>query len=304
MSISGIIENIIADFIFIVLSLVLGWILITITRRKRLQNFFGVSYLKRLIIYLSDIRVLIFGSTGITGQMMSYEGSAVAYGEMESANRIRNIFSFIIPSISDSLAFMKKLLLSDILVELLISPSNENKIDTEATLISLGSSAYNIASKYIENTCSTSACFRFGLLKKKDIQRNEFNIFPTSFSTDVEMRVSSEGTTNIYETPLSSDTNEADEISEKHSAILIKDIPEITDSKCGFIQRTTDDANKRKLFYIAGLSEYATIGCANYLVLNWHTLYKKYGKDKSFIIILRFGLDINNWAIENEIVLL
>lgn len=88
-----------------------------------------------------------------------------------------------------------------------------------------------------------------------------------------------------------------------NSAIEIDNIPPMDDIANGFIQRlvTTNDGSTRSIFYVAGLSEYGTIGAANYLINNWKHLRKKYGDNKSFCVVVRFpNANFDNFTIVSE----
>ncbi len=84
----GILENLLSDFILAAIIIIGSWLWIYFTYRRSLQKFFYVSKTKRLVIYLSNLTVLPFGSIGITGKKLSYTGDTVAYGEMQGAGQI------------------------------------------------------------------------------------------------------------------------------------------------------------------------------------------------------------------------
>ena len=88
-----------------------------------------------------------------------------------------------------------------------------------------------------------------------------------------------------------------------NSAIQLDNIPPLSDTLNGFIQRLvlTNDSSTRSVFYIAGLSEHGTIGAANYLIDNWRQLRKKYGDNTSFYIVIRFPTaNFDNYSIVSE----
>lgn len=296
MSWLGILENIVADLVFILLAIIIGWTWLALTRRRKLQHFFGVTSSKRLSIFLSNLRVSTFGSIGISGREMSYQGSAVAYGEMQGANRIRDLFSFIVPSIAESSSILSKLLVADVHVQVLISPLEREELESEAPFIALGSPAYNIASEYLEDQVNSIVRFRFGTLRRKDLNTGEITIRPTAFSTDTEVFVSPGGTASIY-SPQPRDDIVDDYAKEETSAILVNGIPPITDPTYGFVERIKDRNQDRMIFYVAGLSEHSTEGAAFYLASQWANLHKKYGAEKPFLVMLRFDYpDYGRWA--------
>ena len=88
-----------------------------------------------------------------------------------------------------------------------------------------------------------------------------------------------------------------------NSAIQLDNIPPISDTLNGFIQRLvlTNDRSTRSVFYIAGLSEHGTIGAASYLIDNWRHLRKKYGDYTSFNVVIRFPTaNFDNYTIVSE----
>lgn len=321
MSGQGILENIISDIVFIILAIFLSWLLTYYTGRRKLQTFFHTLKSKRLVIYLSNLRVLPFGAIGISGKKMSYDGSAVPYGEMQVASEIQNLFSFIIPKLVEISQYIGFLLLSDVKVQIKVSPSpmGESKVDSEASIISLGSSAYNVVSANIEKLDKNIVHFKFGSTTLKEIQETKNNQLipsgsfptgsysdsdpsdydkPTNMSTAVSVEVvipslysggtvSQAGITNNMESKSKAQK-------ETESAILIDGLPPITDLNYGFIEKIKDK-NGRYYFYVAGLSELATKSAASYLWAKWFSLDKKYEDGKSFLIMLRF----DNWETDN-----
>jgi hypothetical protein len=144
----GILANLIADLIFTVIAIVIGWIIVILTKRTRLLKFFGIGDNRRLVIYLSDLRLKPGDTFGIDDERRSYTGSACAFGEMQSANRFRDLFNYFIPSLSETPSFLSKLLISDVQTQMLRSPSSEGQIEQSASFITLGSPAYNNASGF------------------------------------------------------------------------------------------------------------------------------------------------------------
>jgi hypothetical protein len=326
MSLTGILENVISDMVFIALAIIVAWLWIFFTQRRGLQAFFNVSDHKRLIVYLSNINVLAFGATGISGRKYSYQGNSVAYGEMEAATHVKSVFSFIIPKLAESSETIGRLFLSDVEVKLLVSPMNKNEIDSQAPFIALGSPAYNVASTIIEQTNLNTVRFSLGSMKLSELQDDSSSILPT---------VESSSDTNIYgashlrtthppsgtasfpydENEKSIDENAKYFVTEQpnskasknnsgtgeSSSILVDGIPPITDTTFGFVERIKDPESNRSLFYVAGLSEFATTSAAYFLMSQWRNLYRKYKSDKSFIVMVRFDAsDRKKWTVVFE----
>jgi hypothetical protein len=307
--------NICSDFIFLLIAIGIGWLFYLITKRFELLRFFGIEKTHRVVIYLSNIRVKKFGSIGIDGKERSYNSPSGAFGEIHVANRFRDLFNFILPSISDNPGILGKLLISDVKVQILQSPLKQGELETSTTLITLGSPAYNIASGFVENYKNSRAKFGLGVSSKKkppNTQEDANTILPTTHSMTVERTVidtmspTPSGTASPFQVShLSSSpsglTFEEKDLEEKEPEISVDNIPPITDITYGFVQRIKDSGDGRIYFYIAGLSELGTVGAADYLINNWHELCRKYGCEKDFLVMLRFNpIDYKKWTIAFE----
>ena len=80
---------------------------------------------------------------------------------------------------------------------------------------------------------------------------------------------------------------------------MISGIPEISNEEYGFVERVVDPSGKRSFFYVAGIAERGTIGAALYLTREWRSLYKRYGADRNFLVMLRFDAAMN-WSVVFE----
>lgn len=243
-----VVVNILSQFLFWLIVILIGWLLYVLTRRSRLLRFYGIDASRIISVYLSNLRVLPGGAIGIDGQGRSYQGSAVAFGEMFVANRFRDLFNSPLPSLSDSPGVLRKLLISDVQLQLLSSPLDQGQLERSSSFISMGSPAYNAASGFIETVFHSRARFQ------------------------------QDGT-----------------------AILVGDVPPVTDTTYGFVERITDKEGRRCLFYVAGLSQLGTTGAAHFLATEWARLYRKYKNDINFIVMLRFEpTDFRRWSIVFE----
>lgn len=163
LSLQNIVENVLSEFIFVILAallaLAIGWVFYRSSRQKLLR-FFGIYETRRINIYLSNIRVIQFGSIGIDGQKRSFFGDTVSFEEMLVASNFRNLFVSPFPSLSQSLAsFLSGWLISDIQLQIQRSPTSEEQIDTTVSFITLGSPGYNIVSQYVETKLQSHAKF-------------------------------------------------------------------------------------------------------------------------------------------------
>lgn len=153
-----IIQGIISNAIFFLLVFTIGWILYLLFRRRKLINFFKITG-KKLTIYLSNIRVISGGSIGIDGNQRAYQDSTVSFGESFQANQYYSIFHYLIPGLRQQPGILKYLLVSDIELYTLLSPTDINDITTKSTIISLGSPGYNIVSDWIQKNHNSKASF-------------------------------------------------------------------------------------------------------------------------------------------------
>lgn len=307
MTILGIFENIVADIFLIVFSIIGTWIWVRFTYRTRLQGFFNIGNAKRLLIYISRIDVKAFGAIGIDKYKMSYEGISVDYQEMLVANQIKKLFSFFIPKLAEASKSIGSLLLSDVSVQVLVSPENEAEIDSQSPIITLGSPALNKVSSYVEKQQDV-VNFKIGKMKRRDLSNYPAN--PIAFSSTDTERYDTEsnsrygampsGTASAYDPhPFPTFNPQAMDIQEE-SEIIVRDVKNFTDTTYGFVQRTTDTRG-RAMFYVAGLSWLGTVGAAHYLLTQWQFLQKKYGNEKPFFIMLKFdSKDYRNWTFSFE----
>jgi hypothetical protein len=309
MTFCGILENMIADVLLAFIVIIISWVWIRITYRRSLQLFFGVSQTKRLVIYLSNIQVLRFGSFGREGKKLSYNGEAIDNGEMQIASQIRNLFSFPIPKLTEVSKTIGKLLLSDITVDVMVSPKHESDLEAKAPYIALGSLAYNSGSSYIEHIGKGAVRFQFGVMRESDFQpgtginpiaesatdTRNFDlesVYPITHNIGGTITVLGESENFRYTIPPSGipsphDPISADESgSNKQSAIIVDGLPPITDTNYGIIERILDSKSERVLYYVAGLSEFSTKGAGYYLATQWKEMNKKFKSNQPFLIIL------------------
>lgn len=149
--IENISSGIIANLLFVAIMICLGWTIYYLTERKKLLSFFNISDTKRMVIYLSNLRIISGGSLGIDNNPRGYSGTTVVYGEQETASKYKESFNYLAPSLSESPSFMSNILFADIKVTSLPSPLTEDEIEANSSIISFGSPGYNKVSEFIEN---------------------------------------------------------------------------------------------------------------------------------------------------------
>ena len=321
MTLEGILENIVSDVLFLAMVVVLGWLVFVLTRRARLLSFFGIGQSRRITIYLSNLRVKLGGSIGIDGRERSYQGVATAFAEMQVANRFRDLFNYLLPSLSESPGFLSKLLISDVRVQLLPSPLDSAQIERSTPFIALGSPAYNVASQFVETNLRSRG--RFELVETDPTPEGQPgsysspNIegmypgatgtyvgdigyaFPSGSPAPVESQTPWEPSENFVGSAFSrGGTSPRPQPRRKIAAIIVDGVAPMTDTTYGFVERVIDRDSKRPVYYAAGISELATAGAANYLISEWDKLRRKYGNDTGFLVMLSFDpRNFRRWAI-------
>jgi hypothetical protein len=152
-------QNIASNLLTILIIAIVGWLIYFFTRRARLLAFFGLKGQKRLVLYLSNVKVQQFGSVGVDGQPRSYAGTAIPDNEAVLIPIFQRVFNFVVPGLSEQPGLLKWFLISDVAVEAIASPGNVAQVEKEATFIAVGSPAYNSASLRVEQALNPLARF-------------------------------------------------------------------------------------------------------------------------------------------------
>jgi hypothetical protein len=154
-----ILSGFLANLSFALFLILLGWLVYYATKRRRLLKFFNIKSSKRLVIYLSNLRIITGGSLGIDNKQRSYNGFAVVYNEQLFATKFKERFNYLIPALSESPSFLRKIVFADINVSIIPSPIQESEIEANSSIISFGSPGYNLVSKVIEKNSKSVARF-------------------------------------------------------------------------------------------------------------------------------------------------
>ncbi len=157
--IENISSGVIANVVFTLLMVIIGWMVYYFTERKRLYGFFNIKATKRLVIYISTHKIKKGGSIGVDNMIRSYSGYAVAYNEQLVANKYKERFNYILPSLSESPSLLSKMLFADIKVTILPSPLLQDEIESNCSIISFGSPGYNKVSEVIEQDTNSAVKF-------------------------------------------------------------------------------------------------------------------------------------------------
>jgi hypothetical protein len=145
-------QNLVAEFLFLLILLALGWLLYRLTHRQQLLSFFDITRRKRLVVYLSNLSIQRGGAVGVDGLPRSFGESALPAYEANLIPWLQRLFNYIVPGTNDQPGILKWLQLSDVAVEFVPSPFDQSEIESESTFIAVGSPGYNRASSYVEDS--------------------------------------------------------------------------------------------------------------------------------------------------------
>jgi hypothetical protein len=300
--------NLLSDAIFVLLGLFIFWLYYVLSKRSQLLKFFGIEKSKRITLYLSNLNVHSGGSTGIDNIRYSFEGSSIAYEESKAASLLQGLFNYFLPSQVDKPEILNKLLISDIGVKSYASPANENSIEQSATIVSVGSPVYNVVSRKIQDDSRILAKFKQVRASDNFVGEDYPSVSSsTILGTAVPVHDSHPMPSGSFQLPPDFVTPSGNMVDSHQPSqtwvqqITIPNVVPYRDAVFGFVQRIYDSENQRCLFYVAGISDFATAGCVYYLVSNWRKLYKKYGKQTPFLVLLKVdGTNNKLWEIVLE----
>lgn len=315
----GVVGNIVADLLCLIAPIVAGLFLLHVTRRRQLLRFFGAKEGRRIVVYLSNLRVTRGGALGADGRPRSYQGQATPFGEMQVAHRFQRLFSYPVPTVGESPGLVSKLLVSDVRVDIRRSPLETGDVERSAPFITLGSPAYSAASGFVQTYLRSKARFALGRRRAsvtQDVQlRSEREATPRSTPGAVQItsataasgaavRWMTGATTSTVSTTESISPRLARDEREIEDAVLVDGLcGKLADPALGFVERLADTigGSQRHVFYAAGLSEVATAGAARFLATRWRSLDRKYPRGQPFVVVLRFAAgDSRRWTIVHE----
>jgi hypothetical protein len=151
--------NVVSEFIALFLLISIGLLIYYFSRRRHLLQFFNITESKRIIIYLSHLRIILGGALGVDDQRRSFGESAIPLTEVRLINVFQRLFNFIVPGVETLPGFLKSMLISDVDVSILPSPLTTGDVERSDTLVSIGSPGYNMASNYIETSLHPAGTF-------------------------------------------------------------------------------------------------------------------------------------------------
>jgi hypothetical protein len=145
-------QNLVAELLFLLILLALGWLLYRVTHRRPLLSFFGIKRPRRLFVYLSNLSIRQGGALGVDGLSRRFAESALPAYEAALMPWLQRLFNYVVPGTNEQPGFLKWLQLSDVVVEFVPSPLDESEIERDSTIIAVGSPGYNVASSYVEDS--------------------------------------------------------------------------------------------------------------------------------------------------------
>ncbi|MES1189504.1 MAG: hypothetical protein ABUS47_00360 [Steroidobacter sp.] len=168
-------QNITSNLLTVMILVVLAWLVHVVTRRNRLLALFGIKDNKRLVLYLSNVNVL--GSSGVDGRTRSFREPAIPVTEVALIQLYQRLFNVIVPALSDQPGLLKWLLVSDVTVDVQAAPPHTLAVENTASLVAVGSPAYNSASLKVEQS--------FHPLAKFNSEYSSFSLDPAHPTSDL-----------------------------------------------------------------------------------------------------------------------
>ncbi len=151
--------NVASNFITLCLSIALGLMIYHLSRRRHLLRFFNIADSKKVIVYMSHLRIIPGGALGIDNQPRSFGESAIPLSEVRLIQIFQRLFNFIVPGVEGLPGFFRSLLISDVEVSVLPSPLTPGDVERNDTFVAIGSPGYNASSSQVEQALNPPAVF-------------------------------------------------------------------------------------------------------------------------------------------------
>jgi hypothetical protein len=230
----------------------------------------------------------------------------------------------MLPSLTENIPRLLRILrIVNIDAEVKPSPEDEDsigdKIETDATIITIGSPAYNRISAYTEKHLESRIRIDPGMQPRELSGSSSPNRYEDDFGRENSSGFANAGTACLVDPHTNDDPrvsggtpSEAEFIPSRSdsssevgahvielrqvtsyspSTVQVEGLDPIADTNVGVVERIIDSENERYIYYVAGLSEMASAGAAYYLATNWKELKKTYDDDEPFVLLLRFQQD-------------
>lgn len=151
--------GVIANAVFLLLTVCLGIVLYRLVRRRSLLRFFGITDDRRLRIYISQ-RDVLPGGVSRRDNIPDFHGSAVGFLESIEARGIAELFLFLIPGLSGLPTFLSRLFVADVSVEIEPAAFAPAEPRLDCSYVSLGTPLFNTASGFTESRVRRDLGFR------------------------------------------------------------------------------------------------------------------------------------------------
>jgi hypothetical protein len=149
---SAIWSNILANIITVALTILAGFLWYRVFGRRALTSFFGVQQKKHLRIYTGHI-----SHTNVPMGLVGFE-------EFNEAKNLEGLFKSVIPGLGDQPGLLRFLQLTDVRTEILPASHNNSEVRLDCSIISLGASSSNRASRLIETELHSPVWFEGEIL--------------------------------------------------------------------------------------------------------------------------------------------
>jgi hypothetical protein len=136
--VSNICSGLIANFLTLLLTFLIAWLLYAILGRRSLLKFFGVVEAKFLRIYIGHVP-----NSNVPRGFVGFE-------EISEAKNIEALFKSVIPGLENQPGVLRFLQVADIKTEILPGEKDHKDVTLEHSFISLGSPTSNFASELLE----------------------------------------------------------------------------------------------------------------------------------------------------------
>lgn len=163
----SIIYRVIANVLSNGLVIFLGWVYYNISECRNLLKFFRIQSEKLIDVYLSRILTIQEGSIGVDGLAQNNEGCTLVNNEQAFATMFKEKFSYLIPSLINSRSFLGNAILGSIKADIFPSLMNISYVERTASIISIGSSGFNVVSSMIEDTQNSGMRFLIIIMNKQ-----------------------------------------------------------------------------------------------------------------------------------------
>lgn len=149
-------QNIASDLLTVLLLVAVGGFWYLLSRRRRLLLFFGCSRTRKITLYLSNLEIVRGGALDPEGRPRGYVGSSTPGYELPFIAAAYRLFLSPVPGLSSQPGRWKYIALRDVHLSVSPAPVSTLDINSNATIITVGSIGYNTVSRVVEEHFGTS----------------------------------------------------------------------------------------------------------------------------------------------------